>query len=390
LQDAHLGIINIEWPLSLEIQMTTTVKHKNNVIALRTATETAREQAHAEIMVAERALQDNAEKFHSVIKRALRTAISSGSHIFAPYNEALAAANRAEKDALERLRLATRLFGKQLDALDHAKSEHETFVKAVKAQTEADTIHQFDLQRANRIGHEILAGKKQLRLQRDRHSVRLNIMQIENPLAWALYRKKSTDKEGSGTTLFQRVGSKVSAWLKETKTFKSATVAVGKLDEQITERTNVLAALNADLNRVHEDIFRVRNDALQKISKSHLSVENAQKDFSAAEALKDTVVRELAIAKQTLSSLQTFDHPVAEKALELFTDAVMTASRGGGNGDAILFLMGSKRLADDLISTIRASDSEEYDLIAELHYSKEAEAMIQQSAVIEFMATAAR
>lgn len=361
--------------------MTTVQHYQNNVVTLHNPAAIAREKARAETMSVEQAIQDNADQFHGLISRAARTALSSGSHIFAPYNDALAVAERAVKDAQERLQLATTLFGKQLEALDQAKSEHDAFVKTVQAQTETDTDHQRDLKQAKRIGNEILTVKKQLRLLRDRHQVRMNIMKIENPFVWALYKNKIDEKETSSRTLFKKMIGNVSAWLKGTKTFRSGTLAVKKIDGQIEDANQTLTDLHADLNKMHDGIFRVRNENLERISQSHLSVENAQRGFSAAESLKETVALELSVCKQTLISLQTWDHPVAKSALEQFTDIVMTASRTGGNETAVVFLMGSKQLADDLIAKIRDSDLEEYDLIAELHYSEEAEALIQQASI---------
>lgn len=370
--------------------MTTVQHHQNNVVTLRNPAAIAREKARAETMAVERALQDNAEQFHSLINRAARTASSSGSHIFAAYNDAMAAAERAVKDTQERLRLATTLFGKQLDALDQAKSEHDAFVKTVQAQTDTDTDHQRDLRQAKHIGNEILAVKRQLRLLRDRHQVRMSIMKIENPFVWALYQNQIDEKETSSRTLFKKVIGNVSAWLKGTKSFKRGTIAVEKIDGQIEDARQTLANLNADLNEVHDRIFGVRNENLEKISKSQLSVENAQRGFSAAESLKEAVALELSVCKQTLVFLQTWDHPVAKSALEQFTDIVMTASRTGGNETAVVFLMGSKQLADDLISKIKDSDLQEYDLIAELHYSTEAEAIIQRTFVEEYAAVSLR
>lgn len=368
--------------------MTPVQTDSNNVVTLRTPTSIAWNKARAETMAAERALEDNSEEFHHLIKRAVSTAMKSGSHIFAPYKDALLSAQSAVDDAYERLQLATSLFAKQLSALDQAKTEHDGFVEAVKAQTAADTIHQYDLVQAQRIGNQILSAKRQLQLQRDRHHIRLRIMKIESPLAWALYQ------EGQATlpseNLFKRLIGNASKWLRGRGNYHQATVALKKIDDEIASSMKMLGDLNAELSKVHEKIFRVRNGNLEKISRTHVSVENAQKGLTAAEVLKDTVTLELAVKKQTLSSLQSFDHPVAAHALDQFTDVVVNAARSGVNEDAVVFLMGSKRLADELISVIRKLDADEYDLIAELHYSKEKEAAIIPARASELATSANR
>lgn len=99
--------------------------------------------------------------------------------------------------------------------------------------------------------------------------------------------------------------------------------------------------------------------------------------FSTAQSLKEAVARELSICNQTLASLKAWDHPVAKEALDQFTDIVMTAARTGANIEAVVFLMGSTQLADNLIAEVKLWDLAEYDLIAELHYCEEAEELAE-------------
>jgi hypothetical protein len=351
--------------------------HPSNVVTLRPSTAIAREKARAETLSVEQALNDNGEQFDTLIKRAARTAMSSGSHIFAALNETLAAAERASAEAQERLQLATTLFAKQLDVLDQAKSEHDNFVVKVQAESDASFDHQRDLKQAKQIGNEILAVKNHLRLLSNRYQMRMNIIRTENPLAWALYKHRDGTQGIAPRTLASKLVGNVADWLRDTKPFKKTTFPVARIDGQIGDANQNLARLNVDLNAVHDKIFRVRNENLQRISKNHQAVENAQKGFSAAQSLKETVAHEMTISKQTLASLQAWDHPVAKEALDQFTDIVMTASRTGENIDAVVFLMGSKQLANVLVADIKRSDLAHYDLIAELHYCEEAEAMVQ-------------
>ncbi len=351
--------------------------HQNNVIPLRNPTVIAREKARAEKRLAEEALDVNGEKFDGLLMQAANSALSSGSHIFAPMREALAAAERAYQDAKERLQMATTLFGRQLDVLDQAKSEHDVFVRTVKAESETNFDHQRDLIQAKQIGNEILSAKKHLRLLSERHRMRMNILRAENPLAWALFKNKEVAGVNRDRAFLRKITGKVADWLRTTKKFNKATVAITRMNGQIEDAAQNLARLGISLNAVHDDIFRVRNENLLRISKSHKRVETAQMGFSTAQSLQETVARELSICNQTLASLKDWDHPVAKEALDQFTDIVMTASRTGANIEAVAFLMGSKQLADNLIADIKRWDLAQYDLIAELHYCEEAETIAE-------------
>lgn len=191
--------------------------HQNNIVPLRNPAATAREKARAEKKIAEQALDVNGEKFDGLLMQAANTALSSGSHIFAPLRETLAAAERAYHDAQERLQMATTLFGRQLDVLDQAKSEHDVFVRSVKAESEANLDHQRDLMQAKQIGNEILSAKKHLSLLSERHQMRVNILRAENPLAWALFKNKDGAGVNRGRAFLKKLTGKVADWLRATK-----------------------------------------------------------------------------------------------------------------------------------------------------------------------------
>jgi len=348
------------------------------VVTEATWSEVEWKKARAQTMAVERALKDNADAFNSLIKRAAGTAMANGSPIFVPYTEALANARRAIDDAQERLQLAISLVSKQLDALDQAKSEHETFVRTVQAQTAADTIYQYNIRQSERIMDEILAAKRGIKLQEDRHQGSSPSKKGVTLFARVLKRSKIANKELSRDSLMQKVVAVTYNWIAGSETNK-ATAPWGKTNSQVAEFNEILAGLNEKLNQVTEGIFRVRNERFGKIARSYRSVDNAEKGFAAAEALKNTVMLELEVGRQTLVSLQAFEHPVAEHSLQQFTDIVVSAARSGTNEDEVTSLMGSKRLSDELISMVKHSDLEEYDLIAELHYSKEAEAILLNS-----------
>ena len=348
---------------------------ENNVIQLRPLTISEREKARAQTRLVEQAMEANGGQFDRLMTRTACTALASGSQIFAPLNELLAAAERAIEHAQERLQLATTLFSRQLDVLDQAKSEHDGFVARVRAESDCSHDHQRDLLQAKQIGNEILSAEKHLRLLSERHRMRVNILRTENPLVWALYKAKEAIDDIRKRTPAGMLVGKMADWLRSTKRFKSAMLAVERIDGQIEDASQNLRQLGGSLNTVQDQIFSVRNENLQRISKSHQPVERAHDGLVAAQSLKESVAHELAIRKQTLVSLKAWDHPVAKEALDHLTSIVLTASRTGDGIDDVAVLMGSEQLANAVIAEMQSLDLEHYGLIAEMHYCEEAEAM---------------
>lgn len=356
--------------------MSTTLHHENNVLKLHAAAERARDKARLKTTEIEIELQENAKHFHALIKVAAHKAASNGSHIFTIYNRVLAAAEKDLRDAEGQLTLNKAHVAEKLAAIDHAKSVHDDFVRDIRVRTNSDLDHQAALLKCDELGLQILSVEKELRLEQDRRAVRSQIMKIETPVAWAFYEHLNSQNNAEKSLLSNLV-ARLTARFRGSDGFKKKSNLLSAIDQKIANLEAHLENLNTELTKVHEDVFQVSDANRELISKSLETVDNAQSEFSNVKYREDTNIINLCIQRQNLMNLRKFDHPVAEEALKQFTDIVVPAARSGKT-DAIVFLMGSKRLAGNLVEAILASDRQEYDLLAELHYNQEAESLAQQ------------
>jgi uncharacterized protein YbcI len=344
---------------------------ENNVVQLRTAAQEAREEARQRTRSVELEMRENADQFDVVMKAAARAAASNGSHIFAEYNIVLRAAERSLAEVEQQLEVTKALAAKQLEEIDCVKSKHEDFVKMVRVRTNSDQDYQQELSKSLFIGDEILSLEKELKLAQDKRVIRSKIMKLESPVVWALYENGSIASK-PGRHPVANMLSRMGSWFRGSHRFKQKTASIEDLDAQISYLEGSLSQLSADLSQAHENIFAVRDANLDEISESFSAVETAQKSFIAAKARQDVNTIDLCIKRQNLLNLRNFDHPIAEHALQSFADIAISASRSN-KPDPLVFLLGSKRLADNLVEAVKAWDNREYSLQAELHYNQEDE-----------------
>lgn len=307
-----------------------------NVVHLKTQADLLRERSRKETAAIEREIYELGEKHRALIRHASLRALSNRSQFFADYARFVVQAEDALKDAETLLENAKPLFAQQLTAYDVAKTAHESYTQSIRDALSTDPEHQALRNREREVGQKIIEAEK---------------------LARAATRR--TGVLGQGGQILRNALA-IFGW----HPAKNQSVSVSD---------QVHRSLHEELRLIQRKSMSLREAALNSIHSSSAAFDIIKRGFQGVQARKDELTFDVAVKRQTLNSLKDLSHPVAQRAVSDFEELVMSARIGEPSYDALVFALGSKVAADQLLAEMKALDEQELRLQAELHYAQEDE-----------------